>query len=81
MPERVVLSFHPKPETKQRLDALARVTKRSQSSLANEALEQYLAHQEWLTLEIERAVAAAKAGELINDRDVEAWFRSIGVAD
>jgi len=81
MSERAVLSVHTRPQTKQRLEALARATNRTKSSLANEALEQYVAHQEWLIREIEKGVAAADAGELVDDKDVEAWFRSIGVAD
>jgi RHH-type transcriptional regulator, rel operon repressor / antitoxin RelB len=81
MSERAVLSVHTRPQTKQRLEALARATNRTKSSLANEALEQYVSHQEWLIGEIEKGVAAADAGELVDDKDVEAWFRSIGVAD
>ena len=80
MSERTVLSVHTKPETKQKLEALARATNRTKSSLANEALEQYVQHQEWLIREIEKGVAAADAGELVADEDVEAWFRSIGAA-
>lgn len=81
MAERAVLSVHTKPETKRRLEALSRATNRTKSSLANEALEQYVSHQEWLIREIEKGVAAADAGELVDDADVEAWFRSIGVID
>jgi predicted transcriptional regulator len=78
MAERAVLSVHTRPETKRKLEALARATKRTKSALANEALEQYVSHQEWLIREIERGVAAADAGELVEDAEVEAWFRSIG---
>jgi RHH-type rel operon transcriptional repressor/antitoxin RelB len=78
MADRAVLSVHTKPEIRQRLEALARATNRTKSSLANEALEQYVSHQEWLISEIERGVAAADAGELVDDSEMEAWFRSIG---
>ena len=78
MAERAVLSVHTRPETKRKLEALARATKRTKSALANEALDQYVSHQEWLIREIERGVAAADAGELVEDAEVEAWFRSIG---
>ena len=78
MAERAVLSVHTRPETKRKLEALARATKRTKSALANEALEQYVSHQEWLIRELERGVAAADAGELVEDAEVEAWFRSIG---
>jgi predicted transcriptional regulator len=81
MARRAVLSVHTKPETGDKVEALARATSRTKSALANEALEQYVAHQECLIREIEKGAAAADRGELIEDDDVEAWFRSIGVVD
>ena len=80
MTQRAVLSVHTKPETKDKLEALARATNRTKSALANEALEQYVSHQEWLIQEIERGIAAADRGELVEDEEIEAWFRSIGAA-
>lgn len=80
MSERAVLSVHTRPETRNKLDALAKAQGRTKSSLANEALEQYVAHQEWLAKEIARGVAAADAGEFVSDEAMEAWFRSIGAA-
>jgi predicted transcriptional regulator len=81
MAHRAVLSVHTTPETREKLEALARATSRTKSALANEALEQYVAHQEWLIREIERGVSAADRGELIEDQDMEAWFRSVGAVD
>jgi RHH-type rel operon transcriptional repressor/antitoxin RelB len=80
MTQRAVLSVHTKPETKDKLEALARATNRTKSALANEALEQYVSHQEWLIQEIEKGIAAADRGELVEDEEIEAWFRSIGAA-
>jgi RHH-type transcriptional regulator, rel operon repressor / antitoxin RelB len=80
MAERAVLSVHTKPETSRRLEALAKQQGRTKSSLANEALEQYVSHQEWLIREIEKGVIAADNGELVADEAMEAWFRSIGAA-
>jgi RHH-type rel operon transcriptional repressor/antitoxin RelB len=80
MTQRAVLSVHTKPETKDKLEALARATNRTKSALANEALEQYVSHQEWLIREIEKGIAAADRGELVEDEEIEAWFRSIGAA-
>lgn len=77
---RAVISVHTKPETKQKLDSLARATNRTKSTLANEALEQYVAQQEWLIKEIEKGVVAADRGELVDDAEVERWLRSIGAA-
>ena len=78
MANRAVLSVHTKPETRDKLDALARATNRTKSSLANEALEQYVAHQEWLLTEIQKGIDAADRGELVADDEVEHWFQSIG---
>jgi len=78
MADRAVLSVHTKPETRRKIEALAKAQGRTKSSLANEALEQYVAHQEWLVREIERGVLAADRGELVDDDMMEAWFRSIG---
>ncbi len=79
MANRAVLSVHTKLETRDKLDAIARATNRTKSSLANEAIEQYVAHQEWLVTEIQKGIAAADRGELVSDSEVENWFQSIGV--
>jgi RHH-type rel operon transcriptional repressor/antitoxin RelB len=79
--ERAVLSVHTKPETRRRLEVLAKVQGRTKSALANEALEQYVSHQEWLIRAIEKGVAAADNGELVDDEAMEDWFRSIGAAN
>ena len=81
MADRAVLSVHTKPETRKRLEMLATAQGRTKSSLANEALEQYVSHQEWLVKEIEKGVVAADRGELGDDDAMEAWFRSIGAAN
>jgi len=79
MANRAVLSVHTKPETRDKLDAIARATNRTKSSLANEAIEQYVAHQDWLVTEIQKGIAAADRGELVSDNEVENWFQSIGI--
>jgi len=53
------LTVRVKPETRTRLDALARVTRRSKSFVIEEALEQYLAVNEWQIQGIQEALAAA----------------------
>lgn len=53
------LTVRVKPETRKRLDALARVTRRSKSFVIEEALEQYLAVNEWQIQGIQEALAAA----------------------
>jgi RHH-type transcriptional regulator, rel operon repressor / antitoxin RelB len=53
------LTVRVKPETRTRLDALARVTRRSKSFVIEEALEQYLAVNEWQIQGIQESLAAA----------------------
>lgn len=53
------LTVRVKPETRKRLDALARVTRRSKSFVIEEALEQYLAVNEWQIQGVQDALAAA----------------------
>ena len=57
-----------------RLEELAEAMDRSRSWIANEAIEQYLAHQDWMDRETAAAIAAVDAGEeeLIPHADVMA---------
>jgi len=79
MPNRAVLSVHTKSETRDKLELLAQASNRSKSSLANEAIEQYITHQEWLVQEIQKGVDAADRGDMVPSGEVENWFRSVGV--
>ena len=76
---RAVLSVHTKPETREKLDTLARASNRTKSALANEAIEQYVAHQDWLISEISRGIEAADHDKLVADSEIEDWLRSVGV--
>jgi len=55
------LTVRVKPDTKRRLDALARTTQRSKSYVIEEALEQYLEVNEWQIRGIQDA--STEAGE------------------
>ncbi|MCA9357043.1 ribbon-helix-helix protein, CopG family [Candidatus Nomurabacteria bacterium] len=72
-----IISVRTDAETRTRLARLAKATNRSRSSLVAEALEQYVSHQDWLSGEIERGVAAADRGELVSDDEVAAWIKSL----
>src|SRR4051794_24599520 len=50
------------PELKDKLDALARDTKRSKSYLTSEAIENYINLNAWQVAHIKAALAEAKAG-------------------
>ncbi len=76
-----VLSVRIDAATKERLDKLAVATKRSKSFLAAEAIEEFIAVQEWQIAGIERAIASADAGELIDHEEVRAWVDSFDTDD
>ena len=62
----------------ERLEALARSTGRSQSSLAEEALSEYLAVNEWQISGIKAAIEDLERGERIEHEAVRRWVESWG---
>lgn len=64
------LTVRVKPETRIRLDNLARVTRRSKSYVIEEALEQYLDVNEWQIRGIQDALIEADSpGAVFEDHD------------
>jgi RHH-type transcriptional regulator, rel operon repressor / antitoxin RelB len=61
-----------------RLDALARSTGRSPSSLAEEALSEYLAVNEWQIAGIKAAIEDLERGERVEHKAVREWVESWG---
>lgn len=60
-----------KDDNAQRLDALAALVDRPRSWLINRAVEQYLAHQDWMDVQTTEAIKAVDAGaELLSHDDV-----------
>lgn len=59
-------------ETVNRLDQLAEKLDRSRSYAAAQAIEDYVAREEWQLAEIEAGLAEAKRSDFANDRDVAA---------
>ena len=72
-----VISIRTNKHTSDRLSKLATATNRSRSALVDEALKQYIAHQDWLATEIERGVVAAERGELVEDSTISTWIKSL----
>jgi len=72
------LSIRLDPETKQRLDVLARQSKRSKSFLAAEAISAYVAQEEWQLGEIHAAIDELDSGKSVSHEKTEAWLRSWG---
>ena len=76
MADRYVLSVNTKPETRDRLDRLAAVTRRSKSFLANEAIERYLAAEEEFVERVEARRAEMKDGVGVTGEDLLSRFES-----
>jgi RHH-type transcriptional regulator, rel operon repressor / antitoxin RelB len=64
-----------------RLDALARSTGRSRSSLAEEALSEYLAVNDWQISGIKAAIEDLERGERVEHQAVRRWVESWGSDD
>jgi RHH-type transcriptional regulator, rel operon repressor / antitoxin RelB len=64
------LTVRVKPDTRNRLDNLARITRRSKSYVIEEALEQYLDVNEWQIKGIQDALIEADSpGAVFEDHD------------
>ena len=74
MPETSILSVRLDTETKERLDELARSTRRSKSFLAAQAIEAFIEEEAWQIAEVERAIGAADAGNFATPAEVKAVF-------
>ena len=71
MADRATVTFHTSPETKARLDELAKITRRSKSFLTNEAVERYLAAEEEFVGKIKQGMADAEAGRTYTTAEVK----------
>jgi RHH-type transcriptional regulator, rel operon repressor / antitoxin RelB len=64
--------------TKQRLDALAKRSKRSKSFLAAEAIAAYVESEEWQLGELEAGIAELESGKAVSHEKVAKWMNSWG---
>ena len=65
------------PEVSEKLEALARDTKRSKSYLASEAITSYVDRNAWQIEEIKKGLDEARSGTPgIPHEEVEKWVRS-----
>ena len=67
------------PDLKEKLDRLAKATRRSKAFLAAEAIKDYVALNEWQVQEIERAVQEANEGDFASASEVDELFDKWGV--
>ena len=72
------LSIRIDAETKKRLDALSKSSKRSKSFLAAEAITAYVQSQEWQLGEIRAGIADLEAGQEVSHEKVSKWLNSWG---
>ena len=66
-----LLSLRLEPKLKKQLDRLSRVTSRSRSFIAAEAIREYVALNEWQIEEIKKGVAEADRGEFATEKNVK----------
>ncbi len=72
------LSIRIDGETKRRLDALAKRSRRSKSFLAAEAIATYVASEDWQLGEIQAGLKELDAGQEIGHDEVSKWLKSWG---
>lgn len=74
------LSIRIDSETKKRLDALSKRSKRSKSFLAAEAIAAYVESEEWQLGELQAGVAELDAGQTVSHEKLSKWLKSWGKA-
>ncbi len=67
------------PETKEKLDLLAKSTARSKSFLISEAVRAYVKEQAWQIEAIKEGVEQADAGNFASNDEIRSTFRKWGV--
>ncbi len=72
------LSIRIEAETKKRLDALSKSSKRSKSFLAAEAIAAYIESEEWQLGEIHAGIGELDSGQEISHEKVSKWLNSWG---
>jgi len=77
MADSKVLSVRISAETEARLDRVARMMRRTKSFLGAEAIEEYVAVQEWQLAGIEDAMTSLDGGKGIPHEDVRRWAATL----
>ncbi len=67
------------PETKEKLDLLAKSTARSRSFLISEAVRAYVKEQAWQIHAIKEGVEQANAGNFASNEEIGSTFAKWGV--
>jgi predicted transcriptional regulator len=72
------LSVRIDAETKKRLDALSKRSRRSKSFLAAEAIAAYVESEEWQLDELHAGAAELDSGKVVSHQKVSKWLKSWG---
>ncbi len=72
------LSIRINAETKKRLDALSKRSKRSKSLLAAEAIAAFIESEEWQLKEVNAGIAEVDSGRGVGHGKVSKWLQSWG---
>jgi RHH-type transcriptional regulator, rel operon repressor / antitoxin RelB len=72
------LSIRIDSDTKKRLDALSKRSKRSKSFLAAEAIAAYVESEEWQLGELQAAIVELDSGHEVRHDKVSKWLKSWG---
>jgi predicted transcriptional regulator len=72
------LSIRIGSETKQRLDALSKRSRRSKSFLAAAAITAYLESEEWQLGELQTGIGELESGQAVSHEKVSKWLTSWG---
>ena len=75
------VSVHLDAALNNRVGAVAAALDRSESWVIEQAVEDFVAVQEWQLARIDAGIEAAEAGRVIAHEDVVAWVRSWGRPD
>ena len=78
MTDSTTLTVRIDQSVKKRLESVATRLRRSKSFLAAEAIEEYLAVQEWQIKAIRDGVEAADRGHVVSHDRVKTWAKSLG---
>jgi RHH-type rel operon transcriptional repressor/antitoxin RelB len=70
------LSIRVDADTKKRLDALSKRSKRSKSFLAAEAIAIYVESEEWQFGELQAGMAELESGQEVSHEKVSKWLKS-----
>ena len=74
------LSIRIDADTKKRLDALSKRSKRSKSFLAAEAIAAYVESEEWQLGEVQAGIADLDSGHVVSHDKVSQWLNSWGTS-